>query len=49
MWYPVISVALPNEMISSYHFISFIPNEMMGAKRALKELFGILHLSQKNG
>jgi hypothetical protein len=28
MWYPVISVALPNEMISSYHFISFIPNEM---------------------
>jgi hypothetical protein len=28
MWYLVISVALPNKMISSYHFISFIPNEM---------------------
>jgi hypothetical protein len=26
--YPVISVALPNELISSCHFISFIPNEM---------------------
>jgi hypothetical protein len=28
LWYPVISVALPNELISSCHFISFIPNEM---------------------
>jgi hypothetical protein len=28
MWYLVISVALPNEMISSYYFNSFISNEM---------------------
>jgi hypothetical protein len=28
MWYPIIFVALPNEMISSYHFILFILNEM---------------------
>jgi hypothetical protein len=28
LWYPVISVALPNKLISSCHFILFIPNEM---------------------
>jgi hypothetical protein len=28
MWHPVIYVALPDKMISSYHFILFVPNEM---------------------
>jgi hypothetical protein len=35
VWYPVISVDLWNKMI--YHFILFLPNEIMGVKRAVRE------------